>query len=351
MERRIFIVFLILAFSIVAVFAQSLDETLEKLSGDAAESYVGPIVSSFGTNLNGGWFHKSPKAKFLGLNFELGIVAMGTFFSDEDDYFSTSGSFRFNYDQAYQMTEGVDPNVRVYVIEAIMQQDFDVIMHGPTIVGPSDEFLEIEFPGQNIEYEGVGGVSGSEFVGDKSITTEISGLLDGAAALPFAAPQLSIGTLFGTMFTARIVPAFDVPDLGEVSYYGFGLQHNIKAWMPVPIPVDVSLAAYIQTLNLGDYVTANGFTSGLTVSKTFGPKMFSFTPYAGYMLESSNMEFSYKYIVDEDIDPVNIKFDVDGKNKSRLTLGTSFRLGISNLNVDYNMGDYNSVTMGLAFAF
>ena len=117
------------------------------------------------------------------------------------------------------------------------------------------------------------------------------------------------------------------------------------------MPVDVSIAAYFQTLNLGDYVTAKGFTSGLTVSKTFGHKMFSFTPYAGYMMETSNMEFSYEYIVDEDLDPVNINFDVDGKNKSRLTLGTSFRLGISNFNVDYNIGDYNSVTMGLAFAF
>jgi len=351
MERRILIVFLILSFSMISVFAQTLDETLENLSGDAAESYVGPIVSSFGANLNGGWFHKSPKAKFLGLDFELGLVAMGTFFNDEDDYFSTTGSFRFNYDQAYQMTEGIDPAIRDYMIDAIMQQDFEVIIQGPTIVGPSDQYLEIVFPGQDIEYEGVGGVIDSEFVGDKSITTEISGLLDGAAALPFVAPQLSIGTLFGTMLTARIVPAFDVPDLGEVSYYGFGLQHNIKAWMPVPLPVDVSLAAYIQTLKLGDYVTANGFTSGLTVSKTFGPKTFSFTPYAGYMMESSNMEFSYEYIVDEDIDPVNIEFDVDGKNKSRITLGASFRLGISNLNVDYNMGEYNSVTMGLAIAF
>jgi len=351
MERKIFIVFLILTFSMVAVFAQSLDETLEKLSGNAAKSYVGPIVSSFGTNLNGGWFHKSPKAKFMGLDFELGIVAMGTFFNDEDDYFSTSGSFQFNHTQASQLTEGVDPNVREYVIDAILQQEFDVTMQGPTIVGPTDEYMEVVFPAQEINYEGPGGVSGSEYVDEENITTQINGLLDEAPALPFAAPQLSIGTLFGTMLTARIVPAFDVPDLGDVSYYGFGLQHNIKAWMPLPMPVDVSIAAYFQTLNLGDYVTAKGFTSGLTVSKTFGPKMFSFTPYAGYMMETSNMEFSYEFIVDEDLDPVNINFDVDGKNKSRITLGTSFRLGISNFNVDYNIGDYNSVTMGLAFAF
>ena len=213
MERKIFIVFLILTFSMVAVFAQSLDETLEKLSGNAAKSYVSPVVSSFGTNLNGGWFHKSPKAKFMGLDFELGIVAMGTFFNDEDDYFSTSGSFQFNHTQASQLTEGVDPNVREYVIDAILQQEFDVTMQGPTIVGPTDEYMEVVFPAQEINYEGPGGVSGSEYVDEENITTQINGLLDEAPALPFAAPQLSIGTLFGTMLTARIVPAFDVPDL------------------------------------------------------------------------------------------------------------------------------------------
>lgn len=351
MDRKLLIVFLILTLSLVSLFAGGLDATLERLSGNSAEAYVGPIVSSFGTNLNGGWFHKSPKAKFLGLNFEIGIVAMGTFFGDEDDYFSTTGTFRFNYNQAYQMTEDVDPDVRAYVIDAIMQQDFEVIMQGPTVVGPSDEYVEVVFPGQDVDYVGPGGASGSAFVGEDNITTDITGLLDELPALPLAAPQLSIGTLFGTMLTARFIPVYDVPDLGEVSYFGIGLQHNIKAWMPVPIPVDISLAAFIQTLKLGDYVTAKGFISGLTVSKTFGPRMFSFTPYAGYMLESSSMEFSYEFQADPDLDPINIDFEVDGKNKSRLTLGTSFRLGVANLNFDYNMGDYNSVTMGLALAF
>ncbi|MDP8220631.1 MAG: hypothetical protein P9X26_04750 [Candidatus Stygibacter frigidus] len=351
MDRKLLIVFLIFTLSLVSLFAEGLDATLERLSGNSAQAYVGPIVSSFGSDLNGGWFHKSPKDKFIGLDFEIGVVAMGTFFGDEDDYFSTTGTFRFNRTQASQMTEDVDPSVRNYVIDAIMQQDFEVIMQGPTVVGPSDEHVEVIFPGQDVNYVGPGGVSGSAFVGEENITTEITGLLDELPAMPLAAPQVSIGTFFGTMLTARFIPAYDVPDLGEISYLGLGLQHNIKAWLPLPIPVDISLAAYIQTLKLGEYVTAKGFTSGLTVSKTFGPRMFSITPYAGYMLESSNMEFSYEFQADPDLAPINIDFKADGKNKSRLTLGSSFRLGIVNLNADYNIGDYNSVTVGLAFAF
>ena len=351
MNSKMLLILLIVTFSFSALFAEDLDKTLEKLSGTAAEAYVGPIVSGFGTNLNGGWFHKSPKSTFLGLDFEFGIVAMGTMFNDEDDYFSTTGFFQFNETQAEELTINVDSNLRLYVIEAILAREFQVNMHGPTIIGSSDEFVQVDFPDQYIDWVDPNGTTGSEHVDGMNITTDINGQLDGVDALPFFAPQISIGTFLGTMLTARILPAFNVPDLGDVSYYGGGFQHNIKAWMPLPMPVDVSLSAFIQTLKLGDYVTANGFTTGINVSKTFGPKMFSITPYAGFMLENSNMEFSYDFLIADDLEPVNIDFEVEGKNKSRLTIGSSFRFGVTHFNIDYNMGDYNSVTMGLAFAF
>ncbi|MCF7911526.1 MAG: hypothetical protein K9M99_03280 [Candidatus Cloacimonetes bacterium] len=351
MNSKVILIFVILTFSLSALSAEGLDQTLEKLSGTAAEMYVGPIVSGFGTNLNGGWFHKSPKSKFLGLDFEIGIVGMGTMFNDEDDNFSTNAWFQFVPKQAEDLTTNIDPNIRPYVIKAILEQEFLVNMYGPTIIGSSAEEIEIDFPAQYIDWEAPDGSTGSELIPGQTIGTDINGILDGADALPFFAPQIAIGTLFGTMLTARILPAFDVKDLGEVSYYGGGLQHNIKAWMPLPIPVDISLAAFMQTLKLGEYVTANAFTAGINVSKTFGPEMFSITPYAGYMLENSNMEFSYDFLISEEQDPVKINFDIDGKNKSRLTLGSTFRLGITHFNIDYNVGEYKSVTIGLAFAF
>ncbi len=341
MERKVLVIFMVLIFSFAVLSAADLDETLESLSGQAAESYVGPVVSGFGASLNGGWFHKSPKAKFLGLEFEIGVVAMATMFNDEDDYFNTTGTFQFTYDQAYDLTEGIDEDIRPYVINAILAREFDVYMYGPTIIGPGDENIVVEFPGLDIPYVDENGVPGSEFVQQKDIDTGISGLLDNAQAIPMFSPQIAIGTLFGTNLTARILPPFDVKDLGKVSYYGAGLQHNIKEWLPVALPLDVSLAGSMQILKLGDYVTANGFTAGLNVSKTFGPKTFSIIPYAGYMLESSKMQFSYDYYLSDDLDPVSIDFEIEGENKSRITVGTTFRLGLSHLNVDYNMGKYN----------
>ena len=57
---------------------------------------LGPTVSAFGADLNSGWVHRVPKATIFGIDIELGFVAMGTFFSDNNKTFSTSGTFRFN---------------------------------------------------------------------------------------------------------------------------------------------------------------------------------------------------------------------------------------------------------------
>jgi hypothetical protein len=351
MNRKTVIFFMLIFSGISLLSAASLDETLESLSGTAAKAYVTPIVSGFGTNINGGWFHKSPKSSFLGLNFEIGLVAMATMFGDEDEHFSTEGNFRFNYSQALQLTENVDENVRDYVIEAILMQEFVIGMFGPTIIGPDDEYINLVFYEKEIEFTDDLGNSDSVIVPGKTIETEIYGILNGLPALPMFAPQISIGTVFGTQFTARFLPPYEIEDLGEVSYYGAGLQHNIKSWLPLPLPVDVSLSGFYQTLNLGDYVSAGGFAAGFNVSKTFGPRMLSVTPYAGFMLESSKMEFAYDYDVSPDIDPLKIKFQIEGENKSRLIIGSSFRVGVLHLNADYNIGNYNSATLGFAFAF
>ncbi|MCX7612327.1 MAG: hypothetical protein N2043_12150, partial [Ignavibacterium sp.] len=98
MQRKITI-FIVLLFSSL-LFSQSLEETLSKITGDASKSYVAPISSAFGANLNTGWIHGAPSAKIFGIDVEIGFVAMGTFFSDENKTFSATGSFRFDSSQA-----------------------------------------------------------------------------------------------------------------------------------------------------------------------------------------------------------------------------------------------------------
>jgi len=353
--------------------AQSLEETIEDLSGKAAEGYVGPIVSAFGTNLNGGWFHKAPKSKFLNVDIELGIVFMGTTFPDEAKTFDITGNFRFTQEQATTMTQDFyDPNfpeLQNALIEAIMNQDFEVGINGPTIVGPNfdeltgDNQIEVTFPGEDITVEYIDPNSGITItetvtVQSTSIPLGIGGLLEDMPMLPLMTPQLSVGTVYGTKLIVRYLPPMDLgEELGEFNYSGFGIQHNPKAWVFLPIPVDICASFFTQKMVLGNYIKASATAFGINVSKQFGFRMLNITPYAGLLMENSKMEFSYEYVIGENpvtgqpMDPQEIKFEIEGENSGRLTLGTSFRLGVFNINADYNIGAYNSITAGFGLGF
>ena len=350
--KKFLLVFLIVLISVASnLFADDLEETLEELSEDAAKSYVNPIVSAFGSNLNGGWYHKAPKSKIFGIDFEVGVVFMGTLFDAENKTFSTTGNFRFNRSQAQELTAGLPPAIQDSVINAIITQDFDVGIYGPTIVGDKKDSVRIEFSERYVNYTVTSGVTDSVIVPGKVIPLPVKGLLGEIPALPLFAPQLSIGTVFGTQVVLRYVPAIEIEDLGEFNYFGFGIQHNPKVWLPIPIPVDISASFFTQSMEMGSVATANATAFGLNVSKTFGVKMLNITPYGGFMYENSSMEFNYDYAIDTPAGPSTqeISFKLDGENESRITVGLSLRLGVLNLNADYNMAKYNSVTAGVGF--
>jgi hypothetical protein len=366
MKKSLLILFFLVVCVSLVQAADSLDETLESLSGEAAEGYVNPIVSAFGTNLNGGWYHWAPEKKFFGFDVELGFVVMGTMFPDDDQHFAATGDFRFTGGQVQDLVNGVDfsgfgtyaGDVEQALIDELTSEDFTVNVAGPTIIGPDDENIEVEFEEKIITVTintPAGAVDYDVTVPGQLFVLPVGGLLSDVPMLPLGAPQLSIGTIYGTKAAFRYVPTYEIPDVGEFGYFGFGIQHNPKAWLPVPLPIDICASFFTQTMNLGEYVTANATAFGINASKTLGFKFLSITPYAGFMLESSNMEFKYSYdpgeVQGQALDTVDIKFDIEGKNTNRITLGTTLRLGVFNINADYNIGKYNSFTAGFALGF
>jgi hypothetical protein len=331
---------------------------MDNLSGDAAKCYVSPIVSAFGTNMNGGWFHSVPKKSIFGLNIELGIVTMLTPFPDDDKHFSTTGDFYLTREQAEELIEGVSdiPAVQNALIDELLSDKFTVGISGATIIGDEDDHVMIDFFEKEIEILTAAGVSDVYTIPAHSIDTGVGGKLEDMSVLPLFATQLGIGTVMGTKAYLRYLPTVEIEDLGDFSYWGIGLQHNIKAWLPVPMPIDVSLAAFTQRLKIGDIVDAKATTVGLNAGKTFGLRFLSVTPYAGLMYEKSTMEFNYDYEIGEN--PItnetvtqNIKFDMDGENEGRLVIGSAFRLGVYYFSADYNIGKYISITANLGVAF
>jgi hypothetical protein len=344
---------------------EDLEEFLEGLSQDAASKYVAPIVSAFGSNLNGGWFHKAPSSKIFGLNIEVGVVGMGTFYPKDQEYlsFNTSGNFQFSASQAAEIVTGIslDPTLEPFraqiendLIDAITGREINVGISGATVIGDPEDYIEIEYGGEDIVIDDpLSAVPGETItlpVPSDVITLPIGGFeaISKLSFLPLIAPQLSVGTVFGTRVTFRYLPSITIDeDLGKFKYFGFGIQHNPGVLLPTPLPLDVAVGFFTQTLEVGTLFKAKTTAFGVNASKKLGIGPINITPYAGFMLEKSNIDITYSFIVDDE--EIDVAFELEGENKNRLTLGLSVRLLMLNINADYNIGKYNSVTVGVMF--
>ena len=124
-------------------------------------------------------------------------------------------------------------------------------------------------------------------------------------------------------------------------------------WIPTPLPVEVSVGFFTQSMKVGDVFSTTATTFGVFASRTFGPGAFNITPYAGLSVESSTIEVKYDYIVDYPIPntKVPVTFELKGENSVRFTLGASAKLALFNLSVDYSIAKYNSLSAGLGFVF
>jgi hypothetical protein len=347
--------------------SKDLQRTLELLSSDAAKKYVAPVVTGFGSDLNAGWFHRAPRAVTFGFDFELGVVAMGTLFADENKRFSATGIFQFDSSQAAYLTENInDPTynnllpaqreqVRQQILNQIRGKDFTVGMSGPTIIGSGTDSLKVEFRGGQFTYTDPFGGRHTLAVPSDSLVLPVTGLLGdkkilGKNLVPLAAPQLTIGTIFGTQFTFRYLPQYKISDeIGKTKYFGWGIQHNPAVWFPGEMPFDISVSFFHQSIKAGSIFKASATAFGVNASTQVGWDILNITPYVGYMLEKSSMTFTYDFVLDTPTGqvPQRIVFDLVGENKSRLTLGLSIRLLIVNVNADYNIGKFKSYSAGV----
>jgi hypothetical protein len=361
LKRNLVLVISIIFLVSTHVYAQdedeSLNRTLQDLSADVAKKYVAPISSGFGTNLNAGWFHTAPEPVEFGFNLEFGLVAMGSFFPNDAKHFETNGRLRLNAEEAGQLADlaledysGVVPKpiVKAQLINEITSQYTDVQVSGATIIGNQFDSLTINFPGATYML-----ATQTYDVPTQQFKLGITGIGDLADVnfLPLFAPQLNIGTIYGTSLTFRYVPDIKLDDeLGSFKYFGFGIQHNPGLWLKNELPFNFAASFYTQSLEFGSLLSTNTWAFGLNASKRLGLPEINVTPYMGFMIESATMQVTYDYIVEVEqnqFEVEKIRFDIEGENRTRLTMGLSIRLLLININADYNIGQYNSFSVGL----
>ena len=338
--------------------AQSLEETLSNLSSSAGAAYVSPIISAFGSNLNSGWVSKLPDPVKVGFTLDIKVVVMGSFFSDDNKSFTSNGEFYFTSNQADQIlsNSGISAasiGTQNYndLRDKISATRFNVGFSGPTIVGSESQPLNVNFPGGTIQ----SGSTSYNLDSYQLSIPEVKGLLKDLPIFPSAAFQVTGGTVLGTNLSVRFLPSIDIQDLGKFNFWGIGAINNINALFPNPLPLDIGVGYFYQKLTVGDVFETKASEFGLFAGKTFGA-IVSFAPYAGLTFESSKTTVKYDYQSNEMINgvpvpPVKVNFELEGENGTGFLLGFNLKLSAFNINADYKIAKYKTISGGISLGF
>jgi hypothetical protein len=330
-------------------YAQSLEETLSHLSKDAAVAYVNPVISAFGSNMNGGWIGSLPSASLLGLNIELRLIGNGSFVNNNKKNFATTASFNYTSAQVDDIlsASGMDtsntPNY-AFIKGEILSREWQVSIEGPTIIGSGNEFIQVSFPGAE--------VLGVTIDSTVTTLTRVNGFLDGISLFPTPAIQLDVGSVAGTQVSFRYFPGVNIKDMGKTSLWGFGILHNPGFWFSDPPPVKFGLGFFYQKLDIGNVFQNNSMIFGLYLSKPIGV-VITFEPYLGATYETSSTKMNYSYVFDSPLGTQvhSIAVDFEGENRIGFTFGAKLNFPVVSVNIDYKIAVINSLTAGIGLGF
>jgi len=139
--------------------------------------------------------------------------------------------------------------------------------------------------------------------------------------IPVVMPQASIGNVFNTRLTVRAMPKIKISDLGYLSLFGFGLQHNISADLVIPMPVDFGVIGAYENLNLGDIASAHSYTLAGVVSKRVWK--INFYSLIGYDYSKTKFDYTTTYhdFYTGTDQTTRAQFENEGKNGFKLGIG------------------------------
>lgn len=347
---------LILMFSglLHAQSSQGLESTFSSLPDDPAKEFLRPLTDAFGANLNTGWINNAVSPTEKSLDFQIGVVGMGAFIDPDEAIFQLLDIiFPFKEADAEQLAQSIsgfnnlDAATQQAIIREIETTGLMGSVEGPTFFGSEDESVVVTTQTQMITVDG----NSYTVPGQQIVLEEVQGIISDPGIFPTVAPQLCLGTLYGTQLTLRFLPGLELSeDVGKLNYFGIGLQHNPLVWLDQEFPVNVALAFFYQRLKIGDALDTKTTAYGLTVSKTFGAALTNITPYGGFLIEKANMDVNYEYEIAPGF-TIPFDFEIEGANEFRGVLGVGAYLFGVNIFADYNFSTVNTVNLTLMFGF
>lgn len=270
------------------------EKIIRQQNAENAKGYVQPIADIFGANMNAG-FSRNAKLPTSGFNFRLDIIGMAALVgSDQETYMAT------------------DPWGRKFQTATILGKKGGA---SPNPIDPANPALE---------YRGSDGI----------INTSI---------FPFAAPQVTIGHIYGTEAIIRYVPIPEISsaNLPKITLFGAGVRHSLSQYFDA-IPLDMAGGFMYNSFTVGEFITIKGWAIAAHASKELSILVL----YGGIQYEKSTLTLTYKSTGGED---VNI--DLEGSNVVRATLGAGLNFGILKIFADANFGALTSFTAGIGFGF
>ena len=311
--RRFCLCIITIAFLSENLYSQSPSESIVTLSRNLVEPYVEPLITGFGTALGSGLYTSANPHRLFG--FDIGIKAMYVPFPPSSKYYNVIVSLYEEQDDSFVVRDTLIPNA-------------------PTIIGP-DTTIEIDTSGGRV-----------------AVPSQLPHGFE-KSALYFGIPQLSVGLPFSTEVLLRYMT---VPLEGDrISIFGWGLKYNLNRGPLSLFPISLSLQFVNQSLRLGSLLKST--TTSLNIHASKG--ILFLTIYTGVGLEWTNVKLTYDYTykrpdpdtgeLEEVTESIELKFS--GKNKQRFVIGAAFNFFLLRFNVDYNIGKYNAVSLGLGISF
>ena len=298
--------------------------------------YLSPLSESVVYNMGTGWYNTAD-AKPLG-GFEISIVGNISGFKNKQDK-------------------------KVFILDPNDYQNIDFVENPGVAREVSTALGDIKGVEVFVESQ-VAGVTVRETF---ELPSGLSG--EGVDFVPSGYVQASVGLIKGTEIKARFLPKMNFKD-ASVGLIGFGIQHDFTKLLPADKVLPVAISAVIGYTNVsGDYNLTNAkliegenqridasintwVFSGVVSTKL---PIINFYGGLGYVTGKSVTDILGTYRVTRGPfasetyeDPFSITKKVSGVTG---TIGTKLKLGFFRLNAEYNLGEFNTATVGVNFGF
>ena len=300
--------FVVLLLCVASPLSAQVEDQLSAYTGKNAKGYLQPLADALGADFNSGVFRGASIPK-MGIGVRLELMVMAAIFGDDAKTFNA-------------VTEG----------------DFTPVKYAsaPTIVGSEKAVI-------------VDGDFGTSYAFPGGFNLH---------SFALAVPQLRIGSVLGTEAIIRYfglnVGSGEDSDLGKISLFGIGVQHNISQHLGGKLPLDVAGGFFWQRFSLGEnkkgdhLISSSAFSMGVQASKRFSR---FFMPYGGLSYDTFSMDVSYESDAEDGEDPVTIDVDFDKTSTMHLTLGFLLDLPVFNAFIEYNVASQNSFAFGASFGY